>query len=499
MPRGSDAAHSQEIQFDPQGMITTHINELDVRQLLELLSRQSGLNILVSPKVSGTVTANFEKIAPDELLKSVLKLANLVEKVEGTVHFIYAKEELQDQNENLKKEKIITKVYRLNYIRADEMMVMIRPFLSLDVGGKRFSTTANYMFGVSEASTLSSGGTGGGGGGGMGGGGMGGGGAMGGGMGGAGTIQRGTQPPTGGTSLSGQDVLVIQDYESNLKIIDQIIEKIDVPPVQVLIEAVIINVELDKDKQLGVNFAVVDNLGQQLGTIGSGYVLNSNVGFNPAQVLTAAGKIAAGAATAGAAAADPNGFTSDTNGIKYGFVSNNVTGFIRAIETLGSTKILASPRILVLNKQRAEIQLGSRLGFKAITTQNYIGTTQGVQFLNTGTLLRLRPFVSDDGMIRMEIHPERSTGTVDATTGLPSAQTAELTTNVMVPNGATIVIGGLMEDQDNYNQQGLPGISHLPVLCSPSGESEKLDQRRELVVLLTPHVWTNNQRLEPTD
>ena len=245
--------------------------------------------------------------------------------------------------------------------------------------------------------------------------------------------------------MASNDMVVIQDYESNLKIIDQIIQRLDVQPVQVLIEAVIISVELDLDTQLGVNFAVVDNLGQQLGTIGAGAVINSNVGFTPASVLTAAGKIAASATP------DPNGFASSTNGIKYGFISNNITGFIRALETVGSTKILASPRILVLNKQRAEIQLGSRLGFRSSVTQNIIGTTQQVQFLNTGTLLRLRPFVSSDDMVRMEIHPERSEGVVDPTTGLPSATTAELTTNVMVPDGATLVIGGLMEDEDDYH------------------------------------------------
>ena len=287
--------------------------------------------------------------------------------------------------------------------------------------------------------------------------------------------------------MASNDMVVIQEYESNLKIIDQIIQRLDVQPVQVLIEAVIISVELDLDTQLGVNFAVVDNLGQQLGTIGAGAVLNSNVGFTPATVLTAAGKIASSSTP------DPNGFASSTNGIKYGFISNNVTGFVRALETVGSTKILASPRILVLNKQRAEIQLGSRLGFRSSVTQNLIGTTQAVQFLNTGTLLRLRPFVSSDDMVRMEIHPERSEGVVDPTTGLPSATTAELTTNVMVPNGGTLVIGGLMEDQDEYQQTGLPGLSRLPILGHLFGTKDKTDQRRELVVLLTPHIWSPGQ------
>ena len=78
----------------------------------------------------------------------------------------------------------------------------------------------------------------------------------GGGGGGGASIVTGTQAPTGGNSLSDSDQLIIQDYESNLAIIDQIIQKIDVRPVQVLIEAVIISVDLEHDKELGVNFGV---------------------------------------------------------------------------------------------------------------------------------------------------------------------------------------------------------------------------------------------------
>ncbi|WP_145952376.1 LysM peptidoglycan-binding domain-containing protein [Paludisphaera borealis] len=468
-----------QIDFDQaDGLITLHTDELDVRRLLEVISRRSGLNLAISPKVQGTITANFEKVSIQELLRAVLKLANLVEKVDGEIHFIYSREEVGKEALSAKKERTVIKVYRLNYIRADEMMVMIAPFLSDDVGKKRFATTANYQYGISESSTLTTGGMGstssGGGGGGMAGAGGGSVAASG------GTIQRGTQPVTGGLSYSDNDTLVIQDYETNIKVIDQIIQRLDVQPVQVLIEAVIISVELTKDTQLGVNFAVVDHLGQQLGTIGSGAAINSNVGFTPSQVLTAAGKIAA-------STADPTGFASGANGIKYGFVANNVTGFINALETLGSTKILASPRILVLNKQRAEIQLGERLGFRTLS-QNFTSTIQQVQFLNTGTLLRIRPFVSSDGMVRMEIHPERSQGAV--TDDLPNVTTAQLTTNVMVANGSTLVIGGLMEEEDVYNQTGLPGLSRLPALGHLFGLKDKLGRRRELVVLLTPHIWT---------
>ncbi len=461
-------------------MVTMHVNELDVRQLLELLSRRSGLNILVSPKVSGNITANFENTSVEQVLKSVIKLANLVEKTEGKIHYLYTKGEVDDDAEILKREKIMTRIYRLNYVRPDELLQMIRPFLSIDVGQKRVSVTPAYRFGIGESATFVSGGAGAASASGGGASSANTGGPTNQGASGGGATVGGYQPPTGGNSMADSDVLIIQDYESNLKIIDQIVKRIDVRPVQVLIEAVIISVDLEHARQLGVNFAVVDNLGTALGEIGSGTSLNNNVGFNPTQLLTTAGKIAG-------AAADPTGLASATNGAKFGFVANNVTGFIQALETIGSTKILASPRILVLNKQRAEIQLGSRLGFQTFS-QNFTSTIQQVQFLNTGTLLRIRPFISQDGMIRMEIHPERSSGSV--VNNIPNQQTAELTTNVMVPDGATLVIGGLMEDEDDYSIQGLPGLSRIPGLGFLFGFRQKNEGRRELVVLLTPHIWS---------
>jgi type II secretory pathway component GspD/PulD (secretin) len=474
-----------DIQIDQDGLVTMHINELDLRKVLEFLSRRSGANILVSPRVSGTITANFEGVTLQKVIDSIIKLANLVDKQEGTLHYIYTKEEVQDEAEFTKKERILTKVYKLSYVRADEILGVIRPFLSADVGRQRISVTPSYRFGISESATFVSGG-------GMsiGGAGAGGGGGTGGPGGapptGGGPTIGGFQPPTGGNSIADYDHLIIQDYESNLQIIDQIIQRIDVRPIQVLIEAVIISVDYEHDRELGVNLGLVDNLGTALGTLGSGTALNGNVGFTPTNLLTTAGKIAQGTVT------DAQGFTSATNGIKFGFVSNNVTGFIRALETIGSTKILASPRILVLNKQRAEIQLGSRLGFQTLS-QNFTSTIQQVQFLNTGTLLRLRPFVSDDGMVRMEIHPERSSGTV--TNNIPNQQTAELTTNVMVPDGATLVIGGLIEDEDDYSYQGLPIASRFPALSFLTGINSKQEGRRELVVLLTPHIWSVEQAM----
>ena len=244
-----------------------------------------------------------------------------------------------------------------------------------------------------------------------------------------------------------------------------------------MVEAVLMSVALTRTTSLGINFGILNkDGGQGLGVFGNGIDINANAGFTPAKLLNG-GKIVGGIA---------NGFLGNDGGFKYGFIDDRITGFIRALETVGDVNILASPRVLVLNKQRAEIQLGQRLGY-ATNTQNLTTTTQYVQFLNTGTLLRFRPYVSTDGMIRMEVHPEKSTGSV--VNNLPTSNISEVTTNVMVPDGATIVIGGLIENTDTLSQSGTLGLSRLPVVGPLFRQKETNSTKTELIILLTPRIW----------
>src|SRR5262249_54918742 len=159
--------------------------------------------------------------------------------------------------------------------------------------------------------------------------------------------------------------------------------------------------------------------------------------------------------------AGTSGFNIDDQAIKFGFAARNVQGFIRALETVGKVDVLASPRLLVLNKQLAELQLGDRLGYSTLS-QSIVATAQQIQFMNVGTLLRVRPFVSNDGMVRMEVHPERSRGSI--VNNVPQASTSEITTNVIVPDGTTLVIGGLMDSEVELDQSGIPGLDRIPVV-----------------------------------
>jgi hypothetical protein len=262
-----------------------------------------------------------------------------------------------------------------------------------------------------------------------------------------------------------------------LREIDRVIHQLDVPPLQVEIEAVIMSVEHDKDQEFSINFSVVDNARRVLGTFGNGALINAAAGFDPARTVNPDGSLRAGSA-------------ANEDGAKFAYTGNSLTYFIRALETTGKVEVLARPRLLVLNKQQANLLLGQQLGYSTLS-QNLVSTTQQIQFLNVGTQLRVRPFISSDGLIRMEVHPERSTGVLNAQ-NIPQTTIAEVTTNVMVPDGATLVIGGLVDQVDNRTQNATPFLGDLPVVGVLFRNRIRMGSRRELVVLLTPRIWNPN-------
>jgi general secretion pathway protein D len=424
--------------------ITLHGDDLDVRKTLETLSRGAGVNILVSPGVAGSVTVDLRDKTLDEVLTAIARLCNLNVRREKDVIYVSTSAELRKGEE----EDLPVRVYHLNYVKSNDVGAMIKSLLS-PKGSLNKSPESET--GLKSDVASSSGGGGGG----------------------------GSDIKAGGNSLAGGETLVVQDYEYVLKKVDRVIAQIDVQPPQVLIEAVIVSVELTKDMDLGVNFAMLDGAGKTMSVIGDGALINTAAGFAPATVVTAAGKLANGVG---------GGFAEDSSGLKLGWVggSSGTTAFIRALEMKGKTTVLASPKLMVLNKQRAEIHVGKQLGYRT-STVSQTSTTETVSFMNIGTQLRLRPFVLSDGIIRMEIHPERSTG--DLQVGIPQLYTSQVTTNVMIPDGSTLIIGGLTDAEVTKNWEGLPFLSRIPLLGYLFRHTEDSTTKRELVVILTPHIW----------
>ena len=112
---------------------------------------------------------------------------------------------------------------------------------------------------------------------------------------------------------------------------------------------------------------------------------------------------------------------------------------------------------------------------------------QTVEYLDTGTRLIFRPYVGDDGYVRMEIHPEDSTGGLTSA-NLPYKVTTEVTSNVMVKDGHTIVIGGLFRESTNTARSQIPVLGNIPLAGYLFRQQQDITVRQEIIILLTPHI-----------
>jgi len=262
---------------------------------------------------------------------------------------------------------------------------------------------------------------------------------------------------TGGDSYAGGDLVIVRDYENVLTQLDQLVAEIDVKPPQVAIEAMILAVRLDDEDRIGINFELFrDKPRFRLGWENPPASL-ANIRFDA--------------------------------GLKVAFLDGSVSSFVSALQQIRDTNVIAAPRLLVLNKHRADIQIGKEQGYVS-TTITETAASQSVEFLQTGTLLRIRPFVTGDNMIRLEVHPELSDGEVRELAGftVPQKDITQVTTNVLVPNGSTVVIGGLIRRELSSGGSQIPVLGNLPWVGAIFRNRSAQQIREEIIVLITPHI-----------
>ncbi|MHC5001204.1 MAG: type II secretion system protein GspD, partial [Planctomycetota bacterium] len=267
-----------------------------------------------------------------------------------------------------------------------------------------------------------------------------------------------------GDTLAVHDRLVISDYPENIERIREVLSEVDTEPMQVLLEVTIMNAKLDETTEFGIDWSNVP--GVEL----------SNDG-----VEQIAGELS------------------------IGISIDDITGLITAVENITDVTIMANPKILALNKQAGKLIIGREDGYLDTTSQNQSGsTTQSVAFLETGTILHFRPFIGRDGMIRMELQPEQSTGTVEQVGGingtvLPNKEQTKVLTNVLVKDGQTIVLGGLFQETTNLSNGQTPILGDIPVLGELFKTTTDQSIRTELIVLVTPHIITNPDQVDGDD
>jgi len=158
---------------------------------------------------------------------------------------------------------------------------------------------------------------------------------------------------------------------------------------------------------------------------------------------------------------------------------------LNVLNEKGRVRTLSTPKLLALENQEASVIIGERQGYRVTTTINQV-TTESVEFLESGVILNVIPSVDGQGRILMEIHPEVSTGTIQA--GIPDKSTTEVTTVLLAEDGQTIFIGGLIKNSTDYQRNGLPVLGDIPVMGRLFSDIEEKVGMTETVVLITPYL-----------
>jgi general secretion pathway protein D len=279
------------------------------------------------------------------------------------------------------------------------------------------------------------------------------------------------------TAQKSSNQLLIRTRPAQWTEIEGAIKRLDNPPMQVQIETRILEVNLTGELDMGVQWY----LGRLAGNSTSTTVAN-----------TAGSQ---GALGAGGAA------LSSSDSLFYSFVSNNLQIALHALETNGRTQVLSAPSLVVMNNQQAQIQVGENIPINQTTVNTNTSNTtlSSVEYVQTGVILDVVPRINPGGLVYMDIKQQVSNAdysNVTSTSSNPAIAARSVATQVAVQSGQTVLLGGLIKQDNSDTNTAVPYLGRIPGLKWLFGSTSKSKARTELIVLITPRVVTGNSQAQ---
>lgn len=279
------------------------------------------------------------------------------------------------------------------------------------------------------------------------------------------------------TAQKSSNQLLVRTRPVQWKEIESAIKRLDNPPLQVQIETRILEVKLTGELDLGVQWY----LGRLAGNSTSTTVANA-----------AGSQGALGGGGAGLGAADS---------LFYSFVSSNLQVALHALETNGRTQVLSAPSLVVMNNQPAQIQVGDNIPISQTTVNTGTSDTtlSSVEYVQTGVILDVVPRINPGGLVYMDIQQQVSDAQDQAnansdTPTNPRISTRSVSTQVAVQSGQTVLLGGLIKQDNADTVSAVPYLGKIPGLRWLFGSTSKSKDRTELIVLITPRVITSSSQ-----
>ncbi|QDU70202.1 secretin and TonB N-terminal domain-containing protein [Mucisphaera calidilacus] len=413
------------------GEIDLNVRDTEIDTVLNLLSEQARHNIVVSPNVRGTISASLYGVTFDEALDSLLTPNGFrYVRSDNFIH-VYTAEEMREIEATTNKP--VTRIIRLDFISSTDAQTFAEPLLS-ENGRLAISSEVPEGF---EA-TISDG---------------------------------------GANTYSHADTLIVHDRPEHVEKIVELLEELDRMPEQVMIEVTILQAKLSENNAFGVDFAILSDISISDAT----------------SPLAAVDELISGDLAADSAAAITSIAGNTTNGessVKLGVIGGDAAVFVRALESITDTTVISTPKVAVLNRQRAVVDATEQLPYIS-TTESEISSTETIETIDVGTQLMVRPFISSDGYIRLELNPVLSEGSTELSplgVILPNTSRQALQTNVMVRSGQTVVLGGLFKEDTTNTTNQVPYFGRIPILGNAFKGRDDSSERVEIIFLIKPTI-----------
>jgi type IV pilus assembly protein PilQ len=474
--------------------INLNVVNADIRDILNYITEQYGINFVIDSSVLAvSVTVNVQDVPWNIALDAVLKANRLGVEVNGNILRIARVDTLASEAESQKlirdsrldNSALVTEFIRLNYARATG---------TLSQGG---GASGNFAGGVTQSVQPGL---------------MGGFGSVGGGGGGGGSdpgilpvIQRRLSRRGSVEVDARSNTLIITDVKENIDSIRQLVTLMDQPEPQVEIETRIVIANRSFSRDLGVQLNALAINTTTGGTAGIGTALptplsgggggsTNTIGLRPGGIpqgiLNPSGALGANL---------PNTVIGLTTGV---IGTAQISALITAAESRGLVKIVATPRVTALNNRKAEISSGQQI--PVTTPQTGAGGTGGVlvfttTFVSVPLRLEVTPQITDAGTVVLHVIAENnSVNTSIAINGTPGIDTQRMETEVLVPDGGTTVVGGVLGDNESTTQNRTPGVASIPIFGNLFKRKLVTRQSNEILFFITPHIYRPDYQGRPT-
>ena len=271
--------------------------------------------------------------------------------------------------------------------------------------------------------------------------------------------------------------VIICDTNDNLNKILSEIKKADKPPQQLLIEAVIVDVQLDDETEIGVNW---DLLSDKMYDV----TYRQNLGSRLSMIAPTSTTIA-----------DTTAYnTISATGVEGGYfavISGTIRNTVHLLQEKKDVEILASPRVMVVSGESASIETVTELPYQEVTQTSEGGRLSSTQFKKVGVKLNVTATLTDDDYILVTVEPEQNvdTGKFGTSSEIPIIDTRKAKTTLLLKDGQVVIMGGLRKKETTNQVSQIPLLGNLPLVGILFRNTQEIEKNSELLVFLSPHIY----------